>query len=320
MAATFSAHTVIGQREDLIDIIYDISPADQPIMSSIGKGSAKAVYHEWQTDSLAAATTANAQVEGADATDAAVSPTTRLGNYTQIVSKVIRVSGTLESVDKAGRKSEKAYQMAKAAKELKNDIETIITANQGRDAGDATTARKMGSLLSWIKTNSSVNGTTVTGVDPTTIGVSTRTDGTQRTFTEALLKDVIQQVFVSGGTPTLAVMRPALKQKISSFTGISQHRINTQGSGDVTILAGADLYQSDFGVLQLVPDRFMRSSDREVLVLDPEMAQLSYLRPFVSTDLAKGGDSDRSMLLAELTLQVSNEAAHGIVADLDASL
>ena len=123
MAATFSAHTVIGQREDLIDIIYDISPADQPIMSSIGKGSAKAVYHEWQTDSLAAATTANAQVEGADATDAAVAPTTRLGNYTQIVSKVIRVSGTLESVDKAGRKSEKAYQMAKAAKELKNDIE-----------------------------------------------------------------------------------------------------------------------------------------------------------------------------------------------------
>jgi hypothetical protein len=320
MAATFSAHTVIGQREDLIDVIYDISPADQPILSSIGRGAAKAVYHEWQTDSLASATTANAQVEGADATDAAVSPTTRLGNYTQIVSKVIRVSGTLESVDKAGRKSEKAYQMAKAAKELKNDIETIITANQGRDAGSATTARKMGSLLSWIKTNSSVNGTSVTGVDPTTIGVSTRTDGSTRTFTEALLKDVIQQVFVSGGTPTLAVMRPALKQKISSFTGISQHRINTQGSGDVTILAGADLYQSDFGVLQLVPDRFMRSSDREVLVLDPEMAQMSYLRPFQTVDLAKGGDSDRSMLLAEMTLQVSNEAGHGIVADLDASL
>lgn len=318
MAATFSAHTVIGQREDLIDVIYDISPQDTPIMSSIGKGSARAVYHEWQTDSLAAATTANAAVEGADATDAAVSPTTRLGNYTQIVTKTIRVSGTLESVDKAGRKSEKAYQMAKASAELKRDIETIITANQGQTAGDATTARKMGSLLSWIKTNSSVNGTSVTGVDPTTIGVSTRTDGSTRTFTEALLKDVIQQVFVSGGTPTLAVMRPALKQKVSGFTGNAAYRVNTDNSvGNVTVVAGADLYQSDFGVLQLVPDRFMRSSDREVLVLDPEYAELSYLRPFQTKDLAITGDSERSQILAELTLTVRNEAAHGIVADLN---
>ena len=321
MAATFSSFTVIGQREDLIDIIYDISPQDTPIMSSIGKGSARAVYHEWQTDSLAAATTANAAVEGADATDAAVSPTTRLGNYTQIVTKTIRVSGTLESVDKAGRKSEKAYQMAKASAELKRDIETIITANQGQTAGDATTARKMGSLLSWIKTNSSVNGTSVTGVDPTTIGVSTRTDGSTRTFTEALLKDVIQQVFVSGGTPTLAVMRPALKQKVSGFTGNAAYRVNTDNSvGNVTVVAGADLYQSDFGVLQLVPDRFMRSSDREVLVLDPEYAELSYLRPFQTKDLAITGDSERSQILAELSLTVRNEAAHGIVADLDATL
>jgi hypothetical protein len=318
MAATFSAHTVIGQREDLIDVIYSISPETTPIMSSVGKGSARAVYHEWQTDSLAAATTANAAVEGADATDASVTPTTRLGNYTQIVTKTIRVSGTLESVDKAGRKSEKAYQMAKASAELKRDIETIISANQGQTAGDATTARKMGSLLSYIKTNSSVNGTSVTGVDPTTIGISTRTDGTTRTFTEALLKDVIQQVFVSGGTPTLAVMRPALKQKISGFQGNSAYRVNTDNSvGNVTVVAGADLYQSDFGVLQLVPDIFLRSSDREVLVLDPEYAELSYLRPFQTKDLAITGDSERSQILAELTLTVRNEAAHGIVADLN---
>jgi len=321
MAATFSAHTVIGLREDLTDVIYDISPQDTPVMSSIGKGNARAVYHEWQTDSLAAATTANALVEGADASDAAVSPTTRLGNYTQIVGKTIRVSGTLESVDKAGRKSEKAYQMAKSAVEMKRDIETIITANQGQSAGDATTARTMGSLLSWIKTNSSVNGTSVTGVDPTTIGVSTRTDGTQRTFTETLLKEVIQEVFVSGGTPTLAVMRPALKQKISGFQGNSAYRVNTDNSvGNVTVVAGADLYQSDFGVLQLVPNRFMRSSDREVLVLDPEYAALAYLRPFQTKDLAITGDSERSQIIAELTLEMRNEAAHGIVADLDATL
>jgi hypothetical protein len=208
--------------------------------------------------------------------------------------------------------------MAKAAAEMKRDIETIITANQGQSAGDATTARTMGSLLSWIKTNSSVNGTSVTGVDPTTIGVSTRTDGTTRTFTEDLLKEVIQEVFVSGGTPTLAVMRPALKQKVSGFQGNSAYRVNTDNSvGNVTVVAGADLYQSDFGVLQLVPNRFMRSSDREVLILDPDFAALAYLRPFQTKDLAITGDSERSQIIAELTLEVRNEAAHGIVADLN---
>jgi hypothetical protein len=318
MSATFSSFTVVGIREDLSDVIYDISPQDTPIMSSIGKSKATSVFHEWQTDSLAAATTANFLVEGADATDASVSPSTRIGNYTQIVGKTIRVSGTLEAVDKAGRKSEKAYQMAKAAAEMKRDIETIITANQGQTAGSSTAARKLGSLLSYIKTNSSVNGTTVTGVDPTTIGVSTRVDGTTRTFTEALLKAVIQEVFVSGGTPTLAVMRPALKQKVSGFQGNSAYRVNTDNSvGNVTVVAGADLYQSDFGILQLVPNRFMREANREVLILDPEYAALAYLRPFQTKDLAVSGDSERSQLIAELTLEVRNEAAHGIVADLN---
>jgi hypothetical protein len=319
--AAFDAHTAIGLREDLTDVIYDISPQETPIMSSIGKTKATAVFHEWQTDNLAASTTANAAVEGATATEATLAPTTRLGNYTQIVQKTVMVSGTLEAVDKAGRKSEKAYQLAKASAELKRDIETIITANQGRDAGSTGNARKMGSLLSWIKTNTSVNGSSVTGVDPQTIGVSTRTDGSTRTFTEALLKDVIQEIYVSGGSPTLAVMRPALKRKMSEFTGISQHRVNTDGTvGKVTILGGADIYASDFGLLQLVPDRFMRSTDREVLILDPEYAAMAYLRPFQTNELARVGDADKTQILAELTLEVRNEAAHGGVFDLNAAL
>lgn len=319
--AAFDAHTAVGLRDDLTDVIYDISPQETPIMSSIGKTKATAVFHEWQTDNLAASTTANAAVEGASATEATLAPTSRVGNHTQIVQKTVMVSGTLEAVDKAGRRSEKAYQLAKASSELKRDLETIITANQGRDAGSTGNARKMGSLLSWIKTNSSVNGSSVTGVDPQTSGVSTRTDGSTRTFTETLLKDVIQEIYVSGGTPTLAVMRPALKRKMASFTGISQHRVNTDGTvGKVTILAGADLYASDFGLLQLVPDRFMRSTDREVLILDPEYAAMAYLRPFQTNELARVGDADKTQILAELTLEVRNEAAHGIIADLNPAL
>jgi hypothetical protein len=314
---TFTRYDAVGAREDLSDVIYNISPQDTPIMSSIGKTSAKAVYHEWQTDALASVNTSNALVEGADATAATLSATTRIGNYTQIVGKTVQVSGTLEAVDKAGRKSEKAYQLAKASAELKRDIEGIITANQGQSAGSSSAARVMGSLLSYIKTNTNKGSGTTAGADPTTIGVSTRTDGTTRTFQESMLKDVVAKVFTSGGTPSVLMVSPALKQVVSGFTGLAQHRYNSTTAGEITILAGADLYQSDFGVISIVPNRFMRT--RDALVLDPEYAALAYLRPFQTIDLAKSGDSEKTQILAELTLEVKNEAAHGGVFDLSAS-
>ena len=315
--AAYDRYTAIGAREDLTDVIYDISPTDTPIMSSIGKTKATSVFHEWQTDSLAAATTNNALVEGASATEASISPTTRLGNYTQIVGKTVMVSGTLLASDLAGRKSEMAYQLAKASSEIKRDIETIITANQGQAVGSSgSQARKMGSLLSYIKTNTNKSAGTTQGGDPTTLGVSTRTDGTTRTFTETILKDVVSKVFTSGGTPSVLMVSPALKQVVSGFTGLAAQRYQVPTSGQATILAGADLYQSDFGVLQIVPNRFMRT--RDALVLDPEYAALAYLRPFQTNDIAKVGDAEKKQILAELTLEVRNEAAHGGAFDLSA--
>jgi len=318
--ATYTKYDAVGQREDLSDVIYNISPTDTPIMSSIGKTKATAVNHEWQTDSLAAATTANALVEGADATSATLSPTTRYGNLTQIVGKTVQVSGTLDAVDKAGRKSEKAYQLAKGSAEIKRDIETIITANQAKVAGDgSSTARKMSSLLSFIKTCTSVGaGTTTAGADPTTIGVSARVDAdTTRTFTETMLKEVVREVFTAGGTPSVLFVSPALKQTVSGFTGLAAQRYQAPVSGQATILAGADIYQSDFGQISIVPNRFMRT--RDALLLDPEYAALAYLRPFQTNDLAKAGDSEKTQILAELTLEVKNEAAHGGVFDLNAA-
>jgi len=312
---TFTAHTAIGQREDLIDVIYDISPTETPIMSTLNRTKATAVFHEWQTDSLASATSANAAVEGADGVSATISPTTRLGNYTQIVQKVVQTSGTLEAVNKAGRRSERAYQLAKASSELKRDMETIITANQGRDAGSSSSARKLGAILSWLKTNTS-KGTS--GTDPTTIGVSTRSDGATRTFTEQLLKDEVASAFDSGGNPTMLVVGSGLKQKVSSFAGIAAQRYMAPGDQPTTIIGAADVYMSDFGTLSVVPDRFMRT--RDALLLDPEYAALSYLRPFQTNDLAKTGDSEKTQLLAEFTLEMRNEAAHAIVADLNPAL
>ena len=313
--ATFTAHSAIGQREDLTDVIYDISPTETPLLNTLARGKATAVFHEWQTDSLAAATTANAAVEGADASSATLSPTVRLGNYTQIVQKTIQVSGTLEQVNKAGRKSEKAYQLARASSELKRDIETILTSNQGRSAGSSSTARKLGSILSWIKTNTDFGAT---GANPTTIGESTRTDGTVRTFTETLLKSVISKVYVSGGMPKVLLVGAAGKQKVSTFAGIAAQRYMAPADAPTTIIGAADVYLSDFGSVSVVPDRFMRT--RDALVLDPEYAAVAYLRPFQTTELAKTGDSDKTQIIAELTLEMRNEAAHGGVFDLDMAL
>ncbi len=296
-------------------VIYNISPTETPFMSSIGKTKATAVNHEWQTDSLAAATTNNAAVEGATASDATLAPTTRLGNYTQIIQKTIKVSGTLDAVNKAGRKSEKAYQLAKASAELKRDLETILLSNQGKSAGDSSNARKMGAVLSWIKTNTDKGGS---GADPTTIGTSTRTDGTQRTFTETLLKNVVASVFNSGGNPRILMVGAAGKQKVSSFPGIAVNRFQLNKVEQGAIIGAADIYQSDFGSISIVPQRFMRS--RDALVIDPEYAALAYLRPFATNELAKDGDADKTQILAEVTLEMKNEAAMGGIFDLDMSL
>jgi hypothetical protein len=312
---TFTAHTAIGQREDLIDVIYDISPTETPILSTLARTKATAVFHEWQTDILASATAANAAVEGADPSAATISPTVRLGNYCQIAQKTIQISNTLEAVNKAGRKAEKSYQLSKASQELKRDMETIITANQGRDAGSASAARKLGSILSWLKTNTSAG---TSGTDPTTIGVSTRSDGATRTFTETLLKEVVAEAFDSGGNPKVLVVGSGLKQKASTFAGIATQRYNAPSNAPTTILAAADVYLSDFGQLAITPDRFMRT--RDALLLDPEYAAVAYLRPFATNELARTGDSEKTQLIAEFTLEMRNEAAHAIVADLNPAL
>jgi hypothetical protein len=284
-------------------------------MSTLAKGKATAVHHEWQTDSLASATTANALVEGDDATATTASPTYRIGNYTQIVGKTIQVSGTLEAVDKAGRKSEKAYQLAKASSEIKRDIETILFANQASTAGSSSSARKMGTMLAWLKTNTSVG---TSGADPTTAGSTTRSDGVVRTFTETLLKEVIREAYISGGNPKVMYVSPIGKQKTSEFTGIAAQRYMAPGDAPTTIIGAADVYLSDFGSISIVPNRFMRT--RDAIVVDPEYASLAYLRPFQTIELAKTGDSEKTQLLAELTLEMRNEAAHGIVADLNFAL
>jgi len=314
--ATFQTYQSIGNREDLTDVIYNISPTDTPFMSSVGKTKATAVYHEWQTDALAAAVANNAAVEGADATSLTVTPTARVGNRTQISTKTVQIAGTQESVDKAGRKSEKAYQLAKASSELKRDMEKTLLSNNVAAAGNSSTARTLGGLQAWLGTNAVLGSGGTAGSGGTTARVS----GTDAAFTEAMLKSAVKQAFVQGGNPSVLMVTPTQKQVVSGFAGIAEQRYQAPSNAPTTIVGAADVYLSDFGTLSVVPNRFMTADSDDngevAFVLDPEYAAVAYLRPFQTNELAKTGDSEKTQLLVEYTLEVKNEKAHAIIADL----
>jgi len=315
---TYETYGAKGIREDLADIIYNISPTDTPFMSNIGRGVAKQTLHEWQTDALAAAISTNAVVEGDDvATFPSVAATTRVGNYTQISRKLIILSDTLEVVDKAGRKSELAYQLAKRSSELKRDMETTILTAQGGDGGGAATARTLASMNAWLKTNidMATDGTSpswTSGVPPVP-----RTDGTQRAFTETIFKSVVQQIWVSGGDLKMCMVGPFNKTVVSGFQGIATKTYYQSAAKASAIIGAADVYVSDFGTLSIVPNRFQR--ERDAWFIDPAYAGLAFLRNFRTVVLAKTGDAEKRMLLVEYTLKVNNEAAHGLAADLTTS-
>jgi hypothetical protein len=312
--ATYQTYTAIGQREDLSDVIYNISPTETPFLNSVGKSKATAIYHEWQTDSLAAASTSNAAVEGATASDATISPTVRVGNRTQISQKTIKISGTLDAVNKAGRKSEKAYQLAKASSEIKRDMEATLLSNQTAANGNSTTARNLGGLQAWLASNTS-NGS---GGSAGANGTTARTTGTDRAFTATLLNTVMQSAFTNGGSPTLLLVTPAQKVVASTFSGIATRYRDVPANQQAQIINAADVYVSDFGIIQIVPDRFIPNTDSDdtAFLLDTEMAAVAYLRPFQTNELAQVGDADLTQLLVEYTLEVKNEAAHGIISDL----
>ena len=312
--ATYQSYQSIGNREDLTDVIYNISPTDTPFMTSVGKTKATAVYHEWQTDSLDAVNLSNAVVEGATASDATLTPSVRVGNRTQISQKTVKISGTLETINKAGRKSEKAYQLAKASSEIKRDMEAILLSNQVAAAGNASTARTLGGLQTWLNSNYSGGSGGTAG----SLGTTARVTGTDRAFTSTILNTVIQSTYTNGGSPTILMVTPAQKVVASTFAGIATRYKDVPGNVQAAIIGAADVYVSDFGTISIVPNRFIPNSDNDdtAFLLDPEMAAVAYLRPFQTNELAKTGDADLTQLLVEYTLEVRNQAAHGIISDL----
>jgi len=311
VANTFTGYSAVGIREELSNIIQNISPEQTPFISNVGSENVTNTYFEWQEDSLSAVQT-TAQIDGDDVTAFdATAATTRKGNYTQILRRTTIVADNLADQDTAGRTNELSYQLAKRGKEIRRDLEATMLLNNASVAGAAATARETGGLGAWIATNENVG----TGGGLTTgDGTTARTDGTQRAFTETILKDAMQQAFVSGGEPSMLMVGPVNKQTVSGFAGVAAQRYQAPSDSPTTIIGAADVYLSDFGTLNVVPNRFQR--ERDGWLLDPEYASVAYLRPIQQVELAKTGDAEKSMILVEAGLKVSNEAAHAICADL----
>ena len=314
VANTFTSHDGVGIRESLADVIANISPEEVPFQSNVGSENVANTYFEWQTDSLAATSTTGV-IDGDDVSSFdSTSATTRVGNYTHIRRRTTIVADNFSALDTAGRNDELSYQIAKRGKELKRDIEAVLTANNAQVAGNSSTARETGGLGAWVATNENVG----TGGGLTTgDGTTARTDGTQRDFTETMLKDAMQQAFVSGGQPSILMVGPHNKTVVSGFAGIAAQRYQAPSDAPTTIIGAADVYLSDFGTLNVVANRFSR--ERDAWLLDPEYASVCYLRPIQQVELAKTGDAEKRMVIAEFGLKVLNEAAHAVVADLNVS-
>jgi len=315
---TYSVSTI---REDLQDALISISPTETPFMSSIGRKSVSNTYFEWPVVELAAASTSNRVIEG-EAAPGNDAPTNaiRLANFTQISDKVVEVSDTNEAVNGAGDAQRMAKQIAYKLKELKRDMETMLAGdNNAAVAGSSGTARETASLTAFLKTNVDRGTGGASGtLSGTTAGYpnAAATDGTLRALTETMLKDVIASCWDEGAEPSIVLCGSGVKQKISStFTGSATRY---RDISDKKVVAAVDLYVSDFGELQIVPSRFVRS--RDVFVLDPNYARVAYLQETKQKPLARTGHSERRLISTEYGLQVDNEKAHGIIADINPAL
>lgn len=312
LANTLLTFSAIGNREDLIDTIYNIDPTEAPSSAMFAKTKATATLHEWQTQALAAAG-ANAVIEGDDTTASytfsAPNLTTRLGNRCQTSRKDAVVSGTQIAVSKAGRNREIVEQMVLRNKELRRDVEFVIMNNQAPVTGNSTTAPQLRPVLSWYSTNVSAgaggaNGSTTTA----------RTDGTQRALTESLVKAQLQAAFTAGGNIDCLMPGPFNKTVISGFTG---NTTRTQDTSDGVLSASIDIYESDFGRHKVKTNRFSR--DRDLHMFTSDLWAVAYLRPITAVDLAKTGDNEKGMLTVQYTVEARNEKGSALIADLTTS-
>lgn len=314
---TVTTLTLVGQREDLENIIYTVEPDKTPFIASIGKEKATGRFHEWQTQMLATPA-ANAQLEGNDYTAAASVQPVRVGNFCQISAKSWSVSRTADVVDKAGRDKESAREEVRRMMELRRDMELTALSNVASNNESGGTPRRTAGALAWLTTNTSRGAGGSSGGFNAGI-VAAATYGTQRAFSEQLVNATMQNLFNASGEGAgkryNAIMSAPHKQAWGRFQGVSQVMNTASGKGLPTVYAGVEVYASDFGTVALLPHAYMPGG-RDVFIYDPAMWAVGTLDGFKTVELARTGDSIRKLTTNEWSLVCRNERASAVVADL----
>jgi hypothetical protein len=316
---TFDAYDAVGTREDLQEKIYMVSPEKTPVLSMGRRFKAAQKFHEWQRDSLATPNKDNAVIEGDDRSGTALTATNRVGNYMQLFDKIAVTTSTLRKSTTAGRADEMKYQIAeKAIPELKRDIEAMLISSNVAVAGDSTTARKSAGLGRLIYTNASYGGAGATPAHTSGAATSALTAGTNRAFTETLLKTVLASIYTaSGDQPDFISVTPSHKQTFSGFAGIAVNRYQVAKGQQGVIVGGADIYVGDFGELTVVPNYVQATANSDTaLILNKEQYGVAYLQPIQTSPLSKTGHSDKEMVFAECAAVALAESALGKVSNL----
>ena len=313
-----------GNREELADRIFDISPEETPFLSMIGKENVKTTHPEWLIDTLEEGDVDNAYPQGDEFEYDAIEVPTRVGNYTQISRESFIVSNTQEQNDTAGRKSEIARELRRKGLKLRFSMEGICLSNQASVAGDNVTPGKMGGMPAWLTSNAlRGSGGTDGGFNTSTKVVDVAGNGTQRAFSKSLLDTLCQTVHGSGGNIKNLMVSDYVKTVFSTIindSNTAELRRNMSGTGQATITAAADVYVSDFGPVTVMPNRRMTKLGatiaRNAFMVDPAYVKLGVYRPIQQKKPAITGDAEKRVLITEYTLCVKNEAAHGVIADL----
>ena len=298
-------------REDLSDVIYNVTPDETPLLSSLAQVKASQTYHEWQVDSLRQSGN-NFHLEGDNTSGDLVNPTIREGNYSQIFKNAATISGTDQSVTNAGKGKELAYQLIKTGSEQKLDMEKALMSNVARVAGATGTPRKLGGLATWVKTNVSNIGTN--GANPTGDGTDARTNGTQSVFNQTKFDACMQSVWEKGGKPDTVYLSAFQMGKALGFDGNNNQRQNGavgQVNNNIAV------YLTPWGSVSFQPCRENRS--RDVWIIEKDKLALATLRPMKNEALAKTGDNEHRQVVGECTLVVRSEVALGLIADCTTS-
>lgn len=315
--STFTTSTAIGEREQLADVIYRIDPDETPIFSALKKETSNGIFTEWQVQELAAASATNYVNEGADASVAAPTATSRLGNYHQISVKAVAVSKTLDAVEKAGRDREVAYQKVLKSLELRRDIEKAIgDTNIARAAADP---RKSASLITWITNGDSPGDMAFATGDGTDVADLT---GTARALTLAQIETAMQAAWTDGGSPKIMACSAANRANFSDLSAsgnLVSNDVNMTAAKEVTYVGSTSVFLTDFGTLEVAPSRFM--GDDKIFLIDPDFAALCTIngRNFTENEIAPTGDAEKFQIVTEWALKVLAPKAHAAVIGLDGS-